>query len=555
LKNLFHVLLVTSILSILIYNPAFAVPIEGDLESYDGFGWSIAVGDFNGDNIDDIAIGSPGESTSVCVTVLCVSADSVGQINVIYGSQASGLTGAGNAAWHQGASGIVDFFEPEDSFSQSLAAGDFNNDGADDLAVGVYLEDLQTNAGAMTDAGAVNVIYGAVGSGLTAFNNQIWFQGISGIVDAGEAEGDEMGVSLTSGDFDGDGADDLAIGDWREDIEGKSDAGAVNVIYGLSGCCLYPGGNQIWHQDSLTIEDNPESKDNFGVSLADGDFDNDGFDDLAIGVTGEDLFIPGIGNITNAGAVNVIYGSLGSGLTDASNQFWHQGLPMQGIIGTAAKGDSFGRALTTGDFNNDGADDLAVGINTEDVFVPDVGNITDAGAVNVIYGSSGSGLTESGNQYWHQDSPGIVGEPNEGDHFGHSVAAGLFGFSDSDTLIIGVPAENELEGSGTLDDPGAVNVIYGSSFGGLNDDFNFMLHQNFPGMLDPAEKDDWWGNTVNTGDFDNDGFDDLAVSGWAEDVSGHSAAGAVDIINGGFNASDPNQPFVTSQFWHQGSDQ
>jgi hypothetical protein len=42
--------------------------------------------------------------------------------------------------------------------------------------------------------------------------------------------------------------------------------------------------------------------------------------------------------------------------------------------------------------------------------------------VNIIYGS-GSGLTDAGNQFWSQDSPGIKGVAEEGDLFGFALSA------------------------------------------------------------------------------------------------------------------------------------
>jgi hypothetical protein len=50
----------------------------------------------------------------------------------------------------------------------------------------------------------------------------------------------------------------------------------------------------------------------------------------------------------------------------------------------------FGRAITTGDFNGDGYDDLAVSARKEDV-----GTVADAGAVSVLYGSA-TGLEADG---------------------------------------------------------------------------------------------------------------------------------------------------------------
>ena len=57
------------------------------------------------------------------------------------------------------------------------------------------------------------------------------------------------------------------------------------------------------------MEGTSEEFDLFGDSLSVGDFNGDGFDDLAIGVTEEN-----IGNIIDAGAANVLFGSA-NGLT------------------------------------------------------------------------------------------------------------------------------------------------------------------------------------------------------------------------------------------------
>ena len=66
------------------------------------------------------------------------------------------------------------------------------------------------------------------------------------------------------------------------------DAGIVQVLYGSPGG-LTASGDQVWHQDSPGIADNPETSDNFGAALATGDFNGDGFDDLVVGVPEEDI--------------------------------------------------------------------------------------------------------------------------------------------------------------------------------------------------------------------------------------------------------------------------
>ena len=78
------------------------------------------------------------------------------------------------------------------------------------------------------------------------------------------------------GDFNGDGFNDLAVGVPGEDVEGISNAGAVNVIYG-SRPGLTGAGDQIWHQNQPGVNFGSEEGDSFGTSLASGDFDGDGF--------------------------------------------------------------------------------------------------------------------------------------------------------------------------------------------------------------------------------------------------------------------------------------
>ena len=78
------------------------------------------------------------------------------------------------------------------------------------------------------------------------------------------------------------------------------------------------------------------------------------------------------------------------------------------IVGIAEIGDYFGSSVAAGDFDGDGFDDLAVGVTHEDLQIG-TNNIQNTGVVNVIYGSQGSGVSGTGNQVWHQDSPGILG--------------------------------------------------------------------------------------------------------------------------------------------------
>src|SRR5512133_2110231 len=146
-------------------------------------------------------------------------------------------------------------------------------------------------------------------------------------------------------DFNNDGAEDLAVGVPGETVNGVQLAGVVNVLYGSAGG-VTGTGSQLFTQ----VGDTPEAYDQFGLALAAGDFNRDGFADLAASAPGE-------------GAVSVLYGSA-SGLTSTGGQLF------TGFGGAA---------LAAGDFNHDGAADLAAGA---------------PGAVSVLYGSAG-GLTST----------------------------------------------------------------------------------------------------------------------------------------------------------------
>ena len=159
-------------------------------------------------------------------------------------------------------------------------------------------------------------------------------------------------------DFNGDSFDDLAVGATGETIDGSKNAGAVCGPGGLTS----GQGTQTWHQNVVSsgigIADVAEPGNNFGSALAAGDFDNDGFADLAIGVPRE---IFGV----QVGAVNIIYGS-NAGLITFGNQLWRQSLIVSSPD-AEEKFDNFGAALAVGDFDKDGFDDLAIGVPGEGV--------------------------------------------------------------------------------------------------------------------------------------------------------------------------------------------
>jgi hypothetical protein len=400
---------------------------------------------------------------------------------------------------------------------------DFNGDGFADLAVGVPYEDL----GAVVEEGAVNVMYGS-GGGLQADSpdDQFWHQDSAGVQDTAERT-DHLGAALAAADFNGDGFADLAVGIPNEDFGALEDPGAVGVLYGsAAGLQASAPDDQLWTQDGPDVQDEAEDRDNFGGSLAAGDFNGDGFADLVIGVESET-----VGSVLNAGAASVLFGS-GDGLqaTSPDDQIWHQDSP--GVEEVAEPEDALAHAVTAGDFNADGFSDLVLG--------------GGEGLVNVLYGSPAGLQTDAPpDQLWSQDSPSVKDEV-EGEPFGWTVAAGDFngdGFAD-----LAVGAYSEAGGNFGAAGAGAVNVLYGAA-GGLQarDPDDQIWGQNSPRVKDAAEEDDYFGWALAAADFNADGFADLAVGVLNENFW----RGATNVLYGssaGLQADAPDD-----QIWSQDS--
>src|SRR5262245_45765207 len=129
-----------------------------------------------------------------------------------------------------------------------------------------------------------------------------------------QCEGKGGGAGVAKGDFNGDGFADLAVGSPFENVSNVDDAGAVHVLYG-SASGLTATNNQLWSEAVIPSGSGPEPSDQFGTALASGDFNGDGYSDIAIGVPRQDCF-----SESNCGAVHVLYGS-STGLTTTGRQY------------------------------------------------------------------------------------------------------------------------------------------------------------------------------------------------------------------------------------------
>jgi hypothetical protein len=476
-------------------------------------------GDFDGDGFADLAIGVPFEDVS--------GEKNAGAVHVLYGG-AGGPTAAGSQVWHQDVAGIQDKCEEKDRFGAALVVGDFDGDGLDDLAIGVPGERTTTDL----RTGAVHILWGDPG-GLSAAEES--FIPIS-VAISQEPTSDPIngGAALAAGDFNDDGFDDLAVGVPTSSVGTVGDAGEIFVFRGTDTRAL-TGRLQIMNQNTSGVQNSPDEGDQFGSALSADDFDGDGFCDLAVGVPGES-----VGGAPRAGAVNVLYGSA-NGLRGAGDQFFTQ--KSLDVAGGAERKDRFGSTLASGDFNNDGFADLAIGAPQEDGDV-DVGGPQqeNSGTVVVVYGSAGR-LDASTAEEWNQDTGGVSNGADSGDQFGAALAAGDFDNDGNDDLAIGAP----FEGIGGVI-AGVVHIIYGSA-GGLTASGDQLWHQDQNGIEGGANGGDKFGAALASLDFDGDGFLDLAIGIPGEKINNREGAGAVAVLFG----SGSGLASAGNQLWSQDS--
>lgn len=435
------------------------------------FGIAVAAGDFNADGKSDLAIIIRKDVIPAGASLTGERLANVSDLVVLYGS-ANGLTGP------------VQFFGEvcgEDNFAQGLTWGDFNGDGAGDLLVGCAHHDF---FGGLTLPVFV-LYYGQKNVGLSQFNAlNVALWGLPA-----DLKYSTEGVVLTAGDFNGDGRTDVAVGLPGMDLVDassvfcsvsgcpilKSEIGAVAVLYGSSSIFNFGSSQQLFKQGDNGICCSPSANAHFGQSLAAGDFNGDGRQDLAIGLPGGS-----VGGLAGAGAVVIINGSSGL-LTSNGTQIWNEN-----SVSAAQIDNAFGSALAANDFNGDGYADLAVGIPNENL-----SGTTNAGQVDVIYGSS-SGLSTTSHlaQIWHQGN-GVGGSPTPGGHYGRSLSAWNFGrnqitgtlgtifLHSTADLAIGAPNATV---SGVVN-AGEVNVLYGDFFaGGLTANGNQLFTQASLGL-------------------------------------------------------------------------
>ncbi len=334
------------------------------------------------------------------------------------------------------------------NFGRSVSgAGDVNGDGYADFIVG-----LPTARLAGVQVGAARVYSGQDGTLLYSL--------------FGDSDGDVFGSSVSgAGDVNGDGFDDIIIGAVRDD-DLAVDGGSARVFSGLDGSVLYtfhgsaPGGF-------------------LGSTVSDaGDVNQDGFADVIVGAHADSTFV------MNAGSAWVYSGFDGSVL------FSFFGTHLSDNLGNSVSG--------AGDVNNDGFDDVIIGISD----APSSNSIIPQAGRAVVYsGVDGSLLHSFEANSTQIRFGGTVSDAGDVDRDGYA------------DFIIGADRENLFAG-----DTGSVRVYSG---------FDGSVIHTFFGV-----GNDRFGNSASgAGDVDGDGFPDIIVGAYFDGTNG-TRAGAVYVFSG-----------------------
>ncbi len=225
-------------------------------DGFTRFGRALAVGDFDGNRLDDPAIGAPDTTIGL--------ADEAGAVHVLEGSGV-GLTETGSwflnrepppptaqmpkRSGPQVRGGVTSsgFGSSGDALGSSLVVGDFNEDQLMDLAIGGAFDNVAVPGEFNVDQGSVNVIYSTLGVGPSPVGD-VFLHTNLGFLSAGE-EDQRFGARLAAGSFRGQDGDGLIIGAPGATVEGLDDVGAV-FVFPSSDAGLTLIGAQLWSTGS-----------------------------------------------------------------------------------------------------------------------------------------------------------------------------------------------------------------------------------------------------------------------------------------------------------------
>lgn len=269
-------------------------------------------GDVNNDGYDDLIVGGNGRSYVV-----------FGKKSPFQTIELSALDGSNGF--------YINPIQEGDSLSSGSNAGDVNRDGYDDIIIGAP----HTSPFGRTAAGETYVIFGSSQFDETFELSSL--DGRNGFLISGIAGGDESGYAVSgAGDVNRDGYDDIIIG-----APYALSSGQIYIIFGSSQFDKIfdlsnlddTNGFLIMGADYRSVGDSVDSA---------GDINNDGYDDVVIGTTGEAYVVFGKSSQFDTVWLNNLTGT--------------NGITLSGITNSVYK------VSGAGDVNNDGFSDVIIGM-------------------------------------------------------------------------------------------------------------------------------------------------------------------------------------------------
>lgn len=469
-------------------------------------GNDLAVGDLNADGILDIVAGAHWWTSA--------GRNIIGRSYALWGRAAwpaqIDLNSAPQRDWSFTGRGL------EARLGSSVATGDIDDDGIDDLIMASVLADPtdpEDPSRQLANAGAIYIMLGSVqaGGNIDFLNSEpdIYIAGRSSATEA-----DRMGTYLVTGDWNGDGKTDLAVSAvFRDGFTGR--------VYGWWGPLRKGRIIQLQTESASFMIDGAEQGSFFGAAMASGDLDHDGIADLAIAALGA------AGGPENAGAVHVFRGgddfSTLRLATDATSTIW--GEPEMGLASALSPGGCScrGQVLAIDDLTGDGKADLLAGASLDDSPLA-----SNSGSVSVIAGPIEAGV-HGLDDLPHLNIAGI--EPSG--RLGWSLATGDLNADRQPDLLIAAP---QAEAAGR---PRA-GMVYGL-VGPLPASGQITLTERSAQLLVLGSQSERGsaGYSLQLADTNGDGFDDLHVGVPDTAPLGRLSVGALFVKLGPLLAAAP----------------
>jgi hypothetical protein len=383
-----------------------------------------AGGDFDGDGVLDLLVGSQGND---------VVANNAGVSYVVLGPVT-----AGDAELTDASLLMTGVSAGDESGATVSLAGDLDGDGYSELLIGAYAH--SSNKGAVF--GLSGPVTGTVSLDTATFSM------------TGAATDDRLsqyGLG-PAGDLDGDGIGDVWVGSHAND-DGVANGGAAYVFFGpLTGALDTTAAGAIFRGAA--------EADQAGIGFAPpGDIDGDGNDDLIVGAPGGD-------------EVYVVFGPVSG-----------ESSPSDADVTLTGDADAyFGGLVSAGDYDGDGSRDLAIGARGDDSAALNAGAVFGfTGGLSGAIAVADASWTITGEDESHElgsnvaslstgdvDADGmsdlLIGAPYAEPSSTRSGAAGMFYGPVSGTLALDA-ADQYLEGHNSRDELGA-----GGFLGDLDDD-------------------------------------------------------------------------------------